>query len=287
MPAKPTLRLPQAKTSSLPSVILDNAASLRPKRPGPCSNQALNISRAVLTAIMLFFLGGCVTIYNPATQRNETLLIDTQNEVSLGKNMDQQLHKELKILDNPNMQQRVDKIGKKVAGVSDRQDIEYNFRILENKELNAFAVPGGFIYVNSGLMDSANDDELAGVLAHEIGHIAARHSVKKLQAILGYEIVMSLVLGNSNQQTTAKAIDIVFNLTSLGYSRKDEFLADKLAVKYTKKSGFNPQGIITFFKKLDQEAKKRGTNFNLIFLSSHPPVEKRIENAKEEIASLP
>lgn len=247
----------------------------------------LNTFRLILSALLLFLLSGCVTIYNPATQRKETLLIDTQNEVILGQNMDQQLRRELKILDNPDMQRRLDEIGKKVASVSDRRDLDYCFKIVKDKELNAFAIPGGFIYVNSGLLESANNDELAGVLAHEIGHVAARHSVKKLQVVLGYQILMSLVLGNSNQQTTAKAIDIVFNLTSLGYSRKDEFLADKLAVKYTRKAGFNPEGIVTFFRKLKKEAEKRGPNLNLVFLSSHPAIDERINKAEGEIASAP
>jgi len=235
----------------------------------------------------LFLLSGCVTIYNPATQRKETLLIDTQEEIRLGEDMDRQIKKELKILNDPKMQNRLEQIGRKIASVSDRQDLSYNFRIVKDKDLNAFALPGGFIYVNSALMDVANNDELACVLAHEIGHVAARHSVKQLQATLGYQIVMSLVLGSGNQQTMARAINIVFNLTSLGYSRKDEFLADKLAVKYAKKAGFNPLGTITFFKKLKEEAEKQGPNFNLVFLSSHPPVNERIKKVEEEIAAVP
>ena len=75
--------------------------------------------------------------------------------------------------------------GKKVSVSSDRLDLAYQFKIIKDKELNAFAIPGGFIYVNSGLLEAANNDELACVLAHEIGHVAARHSVKKLQAVLG------------------------------------------------------------------------------------------------------
>jgi predicted Zn-dependent protease len=85
----------------------------------------------------------------------------------------------------------------------------------------------------------------------------------------------------------AKAINIVFNLTSLGYSRKDEFLADKLAVKYTRKAGYDPRGAITFFNKLKAEAKKNGPALNLVFLSSHPPVEERIRKVDDEIVSAP
>ncbi len=245
------------------------------------------IYSALVLVLLPVFLYGCVTFYNPATQKKEHLLIDTKSEVSLGENMDKELHRELKILDNPRTQQRLDAIGKKVAGASDRQDLTYTFRIVSDKDLNAFALPGGYIYINSGLMESTTDDELACVLAHEIGHIAARHSVKKLQAILGYQIVMSIVLGNSDQKVVAQAIGITFNLTSLGYSRKDEFLADKLAVKYARRSGFNPKGMVTFFAKLKKEVSKQGPDFNLIFLSSHPPINERIKEVEKEIQTTP
>jgi len=245
--------------------------------------RAIKHSLPLLIALP-FLLCGCVTIYNQATGKRETLLIDTKNEVRLGSNMDRQLEGELTILDDPRMQSRLDSIGKKIAASSDRTDLDYTFRIAKDKELNAFAIPGGFIYVNSGLMQAANNDELAGVLAHEVGHVAARHSVKKLQAVLGYQIVMGLVLGTGTSQNMAKAIDIVFNLSSLGYGRQDELFADKLAVRYVKKAGYNPKGIVTFFKKLKKEEEERG-GLNIEFLSSHPEVDERIKRVEQEIDS--
>lgn len=248
---------------------------------------SLKIGNYIIFFLSILLLCGCTTIYNPATGRRETLLIDTDSEVALGRDMDKEIQKKLKILINPQMQDRLESIGSRVAKFSDRLDLIYYFRILKDKELNAFASPGGFIYVNSGLMETANDDELAGVLAHEIGHIACRHSVKKLQSTLGYQVIISIALGLSGQQSMGRAIDIVFNLASLGYSRKDEFLADKLAVKYTKRSGFNPYGIVTFFGKLKKEAKVKGPGLKLVFLSSHPPIEERIKNVEKEIANNP
>jgi len=228
-----------------------------------------------------------VTIYNPATQKKETLLIDTESEIALGRDMDSQIQKKLKILSDPQMQYRLENIGNRVAAASDRGDLAYHFKIVKDKELNAFAIPGGFIYVNSGLMDIAGDDEVACVLAHEIGHIAARHSVKKLQAVMSYQIIMGIALGISGKQGIVKATDIAFDLVNLGYSRKDEFLADKLSVKYAKRAGFNPYGMVTFFEKLKKEAEKKGPNFNLVFLSSHPPIEERIKNVEKEITFNP
>jgi len=197
--------------------------------------------------------------------------------------MDKQLQNKLKILLDSGMQARLNAIGSSVAGASDRQDLVYVFRIVKDKELNAFAIPGGFIYVNSGLIEAATDDELSCVLAHEIGHIAARHSVKRLQTVMGYQLIMGIALGISGQQAIGSAIDVVFNLVSKGYSRKDELLADKLSVRYSRRAGFNPYGMVTFFRKLEEAAKKAGPNINLVFLSSHPPIEERIKKAEEEI----
>jgi predicted Zn-dependent protease len=234
--------------------------------------------------LLLFLLGGCVTIYNPATGRQETLLIDTEKEVSLGRDMDRQVQRRFKIINEPELLSRVYNIGRRVAGLSDRQDLVYYFRIVKDKEFNAFAIPGGFVYVNSGLMEHATDDELACVLAHEIGHIAARHSVKKLQATLGYQLLLNIVLGLTGKQQIARVTDTMFDIISLGYSRQDESLADKLAIRYAKKAGFNPYGMVTFFEKLKKEKELKGPNFNIVFLSSHPPIEERIKNVKAEIA---
>ena len=239
----------------------------------------------ILICIFVFLsLTGCVTIYNPATQRKESLLLDTQEEVALGRDLDQQVQNKLKILTDPIMQVRLNYIGTKVRATSDRGDLIYHFRIVKDNELNAFAIPGGYIYVNSGLMNTATDDELACVLSHEIGHVAARHSVKRLQAVLGYQIVMAIALGATGNQTIGQATDVIFSLVDLGYSRQDEFLADKLSVRYAKRSGFNPHGMVTFFEKLKKEAQKKGPNFNIVFLSSHPPIEQRIKNVENEIA---
>ena len=243
----------------------------------------LKIFNTFLLFFLVLFLSGCVTIYNPATQRKEYYLIGTKQEVAMGQEMDVALQKKLTMLNSPLMQMRLNRIGDRIAAVSDRQDLVYTFKVVQDKELNAFAIPGGFIYVHSALMDIATDDELAGVLAHEIGHVAARHSVKRLQTALGYQIVMGIALGLSGQQDIGQALDIVFNLTTLGYGRKDEFLADKLAVRYSRLAGFDPNGIVTFFEKLMKVSEEGGKGRVPDFLSSHPQMQERIRQVKKEI----
>jgi len=240
------------------------------------------ISFIILTC-GLILLSGCTTIYNPATGQKETLFIDTKTEISLGSDMAKEIRREMKIINDPKMQERLERVARRISAVSDRQDLSYNFNIVDEKEFNAFAIPGGSVYINSGLMAAANDDELAAVVGHEVGHIAARHSVKRLQAVLGYQLLSSIALGVSGQGQVLQAVDVVFNVVVLGYSRKDEYLADKLGVKYAKSSGFNPNGMVTFFQKLKQEGKDAG--FNLVFLSSHPPIDERIKQARKEISN--
>jgi predicted Zn-dependent protease len=245
----------------------------------------------ILKIISIFILAssvcGCVTIYNPATEKRETFLIDTKGEVSLGADMDRELQTKLKFVNDPGMLRRVETIGNRVANFSDRQDLFYHFKVVKDKELNAFAIPGGFVYINSALVEAATDDELAGVIAHEIGHIAARHSVKQLQTVLGYQILIGIITGASGQASTSKALDVVFNLVNLGYSRKDELLADKLAVRYARRANYNPKAIITFFQKLQKDAETKGQNYRVAFLSSHPAIEERIANIEEQIRHNP
>ncbi|MFH1202303.1 MAG: M48 family metallopeptidase [Candidatus Omnitrophota bacterium] len=234
----------------------------------------------------ILMVSGCATIYNPATERKEWVFIDTKQEVSIGKYISNQVKNEFKFSDDKEATKRVEGIGKIVAASCDRKDLDYHFNVVKDKELNAFAIPGGYVYVHSGLVEAATDSELACVLGHEIGHIAARHPVKKLETGLGYQIAMSLLLGRSSQAEIARGIDIMFNLISLGYSRSDEKLADKLGVKYAYKSGFEPNGMISFLGKLQKEVDKRGPQLNIEFLRSHPNLAERINLIREEIDSL-
>ncbi|MCX5657535.1 MAG: M48 family metalloprotease, partial [Candidatus Omnitrophica bacterium] len=156
--------------------------------------------------LVTIFIGGCATIYNPATQKKELILIDTQAEVLLGRNMDVQVAQSFEVIKDAGPSERVNKIGRDIALVADRQDLKYIFKIVKDKEVNAFSTPGGFVYINTGLLDRVDDNELACVLAHEVGHIAARHIVKKLQTQIGYDILMSLAFGKGGAEEVQKAI---------------------------------------------------------------------------------
>jgi len=244
------------------------------------------IKKHIVYIFMVLILAGCVTVYNPATQREEFIFIDTESEISIGKSLSTQINRDNKISKDWFKNERLRRIGQQIATASDRSDLEYHFFIIENEDLNAFALPGGYIYVHEAVMDKATDNELACILSHEIGHVAAKHSVKRLQAVLGYELVLNLAFSKSSSVDLYRALNVVFNVVGLGYSRDDERLADRLAVKYSYKAGYNPQGMISFFEKLKAQAQERGSSYNLVFLSSHPPLDERINNVRSQIATL-
>lgn len=233
--------------------------------------------------VILLMLGGCATVYNPATEKKELIFIDTQSEVSLGANIDQQVRAQYKVSKDKGIEARLQKIAGAITKVSDRQDLVFRFTVLESKEVNAFATPGGYIYVFTGLIGNVTDDELAGVIAHEVGHVAARHIVKKLQAQLGYEILMSFAFGATNPTDIERAVNLTFNMISLGYSRGDELEADKLAVKYMNMAGFNPRAMIEFLEKL-QKMEQSGLLSGVSIFSTHPTLKVRMAELEKLLA---
>ncbi len=235
----------------------------------------------LLAFSLLFALSIACTEPNPATGKKELVLISSAEEVSIGKS----LHAEMTTKYNFNVadekSNRVKGIGSRVASVCDRQDIEYHFNVTSDADMNALAAPGGFVYATAGLVQYSNDDELACVLAHECGHIAAKHSIKHLQAGMLAEMLLVLVDKNSKREDVKLASVLGLNLLLLGYSRKHEYEADLLGVRYAWRAGYNPDGMATFFTKLQKANQNSGSMPE--FLSTHPDLGKRIENVRSVI----
>lgn len=239
----------------------------------------------LVTCVLCFvaFLNGCSTEYNIVTGQQESYYYSTDREIELGKAMSKGLEKQVKLIEDPLVQNRVQAIGKKIAAVADRKDIDYSFKAIADKEINAVSLPGGFVYVNSGLIDRvANDDELAAVLAHEVGHIVARHSIKKLQAAMGYSLAQILTIPVPQAGPARTAADLAFTQLFLGYSREDELLADQLGARYTKRAGYNPRAMISFLEKLEENNRRKPLQPKN-YLKTHPYVPDRIRVVKEEL----
>jgi predicted Zn-dependent protease len=224
-------------------------------------------------------------MYNPATGREEYVFIGTEQEVSIGRNAAGQFERRYKLSRDSGIQERVKAIGDRIAVVSDRREVPYYFRVIVDKEVNAVSLPGGYVYVNDGLIRKVGSDaELAGVLAHEVGHIAARHAVKALEANMTYSLISVLIFTQTRVSADMqRAANTVFNLVALGYGRDDELLADRLAVRYMHKAGYDPRALLTFMERLRKIQGSDPMSVSVIF-RSHPYVSDRIRNIKQEIA---
>jgi len=238
----------------------------------------------VVMLLFCFLLSGCASEYNIATGQEEKFYYSTDKEVQIGESIARQVEEEYKPVEDPLVQKRVEDIGKKIVGVCDRKDIDYHFKVLEDDEVNAVSLPGGFVYVNKGLIDKVtNDDELAGVLAHEVGHIVARHSIKKLQAMMAYSVLRMLTVAvPQGGSSVGNAADVAFTEILLGYSREDELLADQLSVRYAKLAGYNPHGMIDFLLRL-QDINRRKPLRPKTYFKTHPYVPDRIRVVKQEL----
>ena len=239
---------------------------------------------SALSILMLSpFLSGCSSEYNLVTHKEETFYYTTDKEVQMGQSIARAVEKEYKLAEDPLLQKRVEDIGRKIAGVCDRKEINYYFKVLDDEEVNAFSLPGGFIYVNKGLIEKVdNDSELAGVLAHEIGHIVARHSIKKLQAIMGYSFLRLLSVAVPQTAQAGNAADLAFTELMMGYSREDELLADQLASRYAALAGYDPHGMIQFLLKL-QDINRRKPLRPKSYFKTHPYVPDRVRTVKQEL----
>ncbi len=244
--------------------------------------------RKFLFILFLVALSGCAFIgsYNPATGRREFIAISTPTEVRMGRDIHQRLLREYEFVIRGGLLNRVRSIGARLAAVSDRKDYKYNFYVIKKDEMNAFTTPGGNIYIFTGLLNKLKDDnQIAAVIAHEMGHCAARHVVKKFQAILGYDLLGSFILSNIGLSPYARSIarlssSAVMRLVSSAYSRHDEYEADRLGVKYMRLAGFNPQGMVEVLKILKKTSREPG---GLIILRSHPYLKDRIIAVQHEI----
>jgi predicted Zn-dependent protease len=169
-------------------------------------------------------------------------------------------------------------------GKRDRPDVQWQVNVIDDpKTVNAFATPGGFLYVFTGLLAAADDEaQLAGVMAHETGHVVARHSARSMITAYGLEAVAALAGGQNPGLATQLATAIVGNGLMLKHSRDDETEADELGARYASQAGYDPNALITFFHTL--QAKEGAMPGVMVFLSDHPATSARISHLQQFIA---
>lgn len=233
------------------------------------------------------FLCGCVTQeYNTATGKQDIIFVSTEKEINMGRSIAEGIERnpDIKLDPDPLMSKRVNDIGQRIASVSDRKEVNYRFRVIDDEDVNAFALPGGYVFVFKGLVDKVDtDDELASVIAHEIAHIVARHSIKRLQGGVGYSILQILmVVTGSASSSDVRGIDAAFGQLLMSYSREDEALADKIAIKYLKRAGYDPFAMMSFLEKLQQVHREAPIRPYSSY-RSHPYIADRIRMVKQEL----
>lgn len=243
----------------------------------------------ILISIILLSPGTGHAEYLRATNSEEVILISTDTEVKIGRSMFKDIKEKFGIYEDVALQERINSIGQKIAAVCDRKDIKYRFYVLEGKDLkpeqriNAFAVPGGYVYIFKdmvGLMES--DDEIAGVLAHEVGHVAAKHSVKRAQGSLGALALNLVGTQMASDNRTRFQVNQAIGHLMLSYSREDEKVADKLSVRYLKRAGYDPEAILNSVDKMIEKHRQAPPR-TFTGYQTHPYLAERKSNVKKEI----
>jgi len=216
--------------------------------------------------------------------------ISQQQEVQMGQEYATQINAQLPIVQDPELNRYINVLGDSIARLTSRADLDWHFFIVDSKEVNAFAVPGGFVYVNRGLIERTDRmDEVAGVLGHEIGHVLRRHTVKQMEKAQGANIGVTLacvLTSICNSQVAGAAINIAGGAVFARFSRQDEAEADQEGFNNVVRAGISPVGMVTMFQKLLEERKSRPAGVEAWFLT-HPLEEDRITAIQARINQIP
>jgi predicted Zn-dependent protease len=215
--------------------------------------------------------------------------ISQQQEVQIGAQQAQQVNAQLPIVQDPVVNRYLNILGDSLAHVTARRDLQWHFYMVNTNDFNAFALPGGFIYVNRGVVERATRmDELASVLGHEIGHVVLRHSVKQMENMQGANLgltVACVLTSICNSGIAQAGINVGAQAVFAKFSRSDEAEADAAGIDELVRAGINPNGMVTMFEKLLAERQSRPSALETWF-TDHPLEEDRIQASRDQIAHI-
>jgi beta-barrel assembly-enhancing protease len=207
-----------------------------------------------------------------------------EKEIALGKQMAQEVEREAKIIDDPVIAEYVNRIGQNLVRNSDAK-VPFTIKVIDSDEVNAFALPGGFFFVNSGLILKADTEaELAGVMAHEIAHVAARHGTRQATRgqLANLMTIPLIFVGGWTGYAIRQGAGVAIPMGFLTFSRSFEREADFLGLQYLYKAGYDPTSFVDFFEKIQTMEKKKPGTMSKVF-ASHPMTDDRIKSSQEEI----
>ncbi len=205
-------------------------------------------------------------------------------EIALGKGLAQEVERQAKIVDDPIVAEYVNRLGQNLVRNSDAK-VPFTIKVIQSEEVNAFALPGGFFFVNSGLILKAdNEAELAGVMAHEIAHVAARHGTRQATRgqLINYGSIPLIFLGGWGGYAIRQGASLLIPISFLSFSRGFESEADLLGLEYMYKAGYDPESFVDFFEKIQTLEKKKPGTMSKVF-STHPMTDDRIKAAQRNI----
>ncbi len=255
----------------------------------PASSSRLVPILLLFSVLTSFALVGAGCARNPVSGRHEVVLVSAAQERKIGAEEAQRVEELMGLVTDAKPEAYVQAIGQRLAEHSPRQDVEYQFLVVDAPEPNAFALPGGYIYVSRGLLALVNsEDELAGTIGHEIGHVAARHHVQRLTLATPFAILLGLpaAIVGTISKTLGNVVAIPGQLTGglvlAGHSRKQEREADRIGMELAASAGWDPEALSTFLYTLEREdelfrEEPRGTDF----FASHPAMQERVEDTAE------
>ncbi len=213
-------------------------------------------------------------------------LISLEEEWTLGNQLAGDIEKQMTIVRDPAVNQYVSKLGQSIVNRTSMAQLPWNFHVVQDPEINAFAIPGGHVYVTTGLIKAADQaSELAGVMAHEIAHGVERHATEQMTRAYGLNLVAGLILGQNPETYQQILAQVAGGGAMANFSRDAEREADRLAVQWLPGVGFNPEGMALMFEELLRN-RQRAPNAVDRFFSTHPLTESRITDVRKQIASM-
>jgi len=247
-----------------------------------------------LIITLLVGLPGCAT--NPVTGKQDFVLMSEAEEISLGRKYNQQILKEMPPYPNRGLAAYVDQVGQRVARFSDRPQLNYHFTLLDSTQVNAFALPGGYIYITRGLLAYLNSEaELAAVLGHEIGHVTARHSVRKQSASTVTGMAGAILQAATGVQGSGDLFNLLGKAVLSGYGREYELESDRLGARYLARASYDPQAMIEvigilknqemFEKQRAREEGREPRAYHGVF-ATHPKNDQRLQEVVAESSHL-
>lgn len=210
-----------------------------------------------------------------------------EREIALGKRLSMQIEQQVKLVTDPEINEYVNRVGQNLVRNSD-SEVPFQIKVVDSDQVNAFALPGGFFYVNAGLITSAeSESELAGVMAHEIAHVTARHGTENATKgqIANYAMLPLIFMGGALGYGLYQAAGFLIPLHFLHFSRKAETEADFLGLQYLYKTGYDPTSSVSFFEKIQALEKKKPGKLAKAF-RTHPPTGDRIAKTQRNIANI-